>query len=148
MIADSVRFCAEQGREVVYDAEHFFDGYAADRRYAMRTLEAAERGSDVIVLCDTNGGRLPAEIEHFDWIVFLPQNDGSGAYNQYHGRLSNVHLSNRAHKPFESSNPRLDYLIEKLRKYNYDGPLTLELNRRCTRDQILRTKTILEELLM
>ncbi|HYU50252.1 MAG TPA: citramalate synthase [Candidatus Limnocylindria bacterium] len=59
MIADSVRFVSERGREAVYDAEHFFDGYVADREYALATLRAArEAGARTIVLCDTNGGTL------------------------------------------------------------------------------------------
>ncbi|HBZ84558.1 MAG TPA: citramalate synthase, partial [Verrucomicrobia subdivision 6 bacterium] len=63
MIADSVAFLRKEGREVIYDAEHFFDGYSADSDYALRTLEAAmEAGADYLVLCDTNGGRLPSEI--------------------------------------------------------------------------------------
>ena len=63
MIADSVEFVADRGREAVYDAEHFFDGYFASPEYALRTLEAARSaGADVLCLCDTNGGRLPWEI--------------------------------------------------------------------------------------
>lgn len=63
MIADSVQFLARAGREVVYDAEHFFDGYAADPAYALRTLEAAAgAGAKYLVLCDTNGGRLVDEV--------------------------------------------------------------------------------------
>jgi 2-isopropylmalate synthase len=63
MIADTIALLKKEGREVIYDAEHFFDGYAADHDYALRTLEAAaEAGADYIVLCDTNGGRLPSEI--------------------------------------------------------------------------------------
>ena len=63
MIADSVRFVAERGREAVYDAEHFFDGYKADRGYALATLRAArEAGARSIVLCDTNGGTLTDEL--------------------------------------------------------------------------------------
>ncbi len=59
LIADTVRFLKEHGREVVYDAEHFFDGYHANPEYALRTLEAArEAGADVLCLCDTNGGTL------------------------------------------------------------------------------------------
>ena len=64
MISDSVAYCKAQGREVIYDAEHFFDGYKANPEYALQTLRAAEAaGAAVIVLCDTNGGRLPHEIE-------------------------------------------------------------------------------------
>jgi len=63
MIRDTVAFLKKEGREVIYDAEHFFDGYAADSSYALRTLEAAaEAGTSYLVLCDTNGGRLPSQI--------------------------------------------------------------------------------------
>lgn len=63
MIEDSVRYLKSQGRKVVYDAEHYFDGYKNNAGYAMQTLEAACRAeADVIVLCDTNGGCLPHEI--------------------------------------------------------------------------------------
>jgi 2-isopropylmalate synthase len=63
MISDSVRFVVDRGRESVYDAEHFFDGYKADRDYALATLRAArEAGSGTLVLCDTNGGTLTDEL--------------------------------------------------------------------------------------
>jgi len=63
MITDSVRFIVDRGRESVYDAEHFFDGYKADRDYALATLRAArEAGSRTLVLCDTNGGTLTEEL--------------------------------------------------------------------------------------
>jgi 2-isopropylmalate synthase len=60
MITDTVAFLKAQGRDVIFDAEHFFDGHALDAAYAMRCLEAAaEAGASVICLCDTNGGTLP-----------------------------------------------------------------------------------------
>ena len=63
MIADSVRFVVERGRQLVYDAEHFFDGYRADRDYALATLRAARQaGARTLVLCDTNGGTLTDEL--------------------------------------------------------------------------------------
>lgn len=63
MIADSVRHLKRRGREVIYDAEHFFDGYRDDPDYALKTLEAAaEAGADWLVPCDTNGGRLTSEV--------------------------------------------------------------------------------------
>jgi 2-isopropylmalate synthase len=63
MIADSVRFFAREGRRVVFDAEHYFDGYAADAAYARECLAAAaEAGADTLALCDTNGGTLPDDI--------------------------------------------------------------------------------------
>ena len=63
MIRDTVRFLKEQGREVIYDAEHFFDGYRDSPDHALSTLRAAlEGGADIVVLCDTNGGTLPHDI--------------------------------------------------------------------------------------
>jgi 2-isopropylmalate synthase len=64
MINDSVAFLKRHGREVIYDAEHFFDGYKDNRDYAFQSLAAAlDGGADFIVLCDTNGGTLPFELE-------------------------------------------------------------------------------------
>jgi 2-isopropylmalate synthase len=63
MIADSVAYCKAGGREVFYDAEHFFDGFFANPEYAVQTLRAAQdAGASVVILCDTNGGRLPEDI--------------------------------------------------------------------------------------
>jgi 2-isopropylmalate synthase len=60
MVADSVAYMAAAGRRVVFDAEHFFDGYRADRGYALAVLDAAiAAGADTLALCDTNGGTLP-----------------------------------------------------------------------------------------
>jgi len=64
IIRESVAHLKRHGREVIYDAEHFFDGYKADSRYALSTLQAAvEGGADALVLCDTNGGSMPWEVE-------------------------------------------------------------------------------------
>jgi 2-isopropylmalate synthase len=63
MIAESVQFLRDSGREVIYDAEHFFDGWKSNPEYARKTiLAAAEAGAQIVVLCDTNGGSLPEEI--------------------------------------------------------------------------------------
>lgn len=63
MIADTVAYLASQGKEVVFDAEHFFDGYKANPDYAMQTLQAAaDAGASVLCLCDTNGGTFPNEV--------------------------------------------------------------------------------------
>ena len=63
MIAESVAYLKSQGRRVIYDAEHFFDGYAADPAFALDTLRAAaEGGAEICVLCDTNGGSLPGAV--------------------------------------------------------------------------------------
>jgi 2-isopropylmalate synthase len=65
LIRDSVAFLKTEGREVIYDAEHFFDGFAANPEYALQTLKAAaDGGADIIVLCDTNGGSLPSLIQN------------------------------------------------------------------------------------
>ena len=63
MIADSVAYCRSQGREVFYDAEHFFDGYRANPEYALTTLRAAaDAGASVVIPCDTNGGTMPERV--------------------------------------------------------------------------------------
>ena len=63
IISDTVTFLKSKGREVIYDAEHFFDGYRANRGYAIATLRAAwDAGADNLTLCDTNGGSLPSDI--------------------------------------------------------------------------------------
>ncbi|MBI4212919.1 MAG: citramalate synthase [Chloroflexi bacterium] len=86
MIRSSVAFLKTEGREVVYDAEHFFDGYRADPKYALETLAAAaEAGADWLALCDTNGGFLPWEIaEIVDHVRSLG-----------HGRIG-IHVHNDA----------------------------------------------------
>jgi len=64
MIAETVAFFKEKGKTVIYDAEHFFDGWKANGDYALRTLGAAlEAGADRIVLCDTNGGSFPDRVQ-------------------------------------------------------------------------------------
>ncbi|WP_341739965.1 citramalate synthase [Microcoleus sp. CAWBG640] len=63
MIADTIEYLRSQGRRVIYDAEHWFDGYKHNRDYAIQTLRAAaQAGAEWLVLCDTNGGTLPHEI--------------------------------------------------------------------------------------
>ncbi len=63
MIAESVRYLAEAGKRVIYDAEHFFDGFLSDRDYALHCLETAiEAGAECVTLCDTNGASLPAAV--------------------------------------------------------------------------------------
>jgi 2-isopropylmalate synthase len=63
MIGDTIRYLKDHGKKVIYDAEHSFDGFADEPEYALATWQAAEKaGADYVVLCDTNGGRLPKEI--------------------------------------------------------------------------------------
>jgi len=64
MVEESVGFLQQNDRRVIYDAEHFFDGYKADSEYALETLRAAVRGgAETVALCDTNGGSMPWEVE-------------------------------------------------------------------------------------
>ena len=64
MIRDSVAYFKAQGKEVMHDAEHFFDGFKLDKEYALATLRAAaEAGADWLILCETNGGQMPWEVE-------------------------------------------------------------------------------------
>lgn len=121
LIEDSVAYLKSQGREVVYDAEHFFDGYKANPTYALSTLKAAARGgASTLVLCDTNGGTLPIEaLEIFEQIkqaidlplgahfhndtgmaaaasVMMIQNGAvqiQGTFNGYGERCGNANLS-------------------------------------------------------
>jgi 2-isopropylmalate synthase len=63
IIGDSIAYLKKHGKEVIYDAEHFFDGYKQDKAYAMQTLMvAAKAGAEILVLCDTNGGTMPWEV--------------------------------------------------------------------------------------
>ncbi len=63
MVQDSVRFLVDSGKHVIFDAEHFFDGYKSNPKYAINVLKAAQMGgAEWLVLCDTNGGSLPSEI--------------------------------------------------------------------------------------
>jgi sugar phosphate isomerase/epimerase len=66
---------------------------------------------------------------------------------KYGKRLLNVHLSNRAHKPFDVETPNLNIFLTKLQKCDYNGPLTIELNSRCSVEEILKTKMIIQRFL-
>jgi 2-isopropylmalate synthase len=89
LISETVKYLKDHGKEVIYDAEHFFDGYAASRDYALQTLEAAKQaGADALVLCDTNGGTITGRLveavadvrSRFDGVVGIhPHNDSDMA---------------------------------------------------------------------
>jgi sugar phosphate isomerase/epimerase len=66
---------------------------------------------------------------------------------KYKDRLRNIHISNRAHKPFDVETLKLKTFLAKLQEYGYSGPLTMELSRKCTIEQILKTKTVIEKTL-
>lgn len=84
MIADTIRYLREQGRDVIYDAEHFFDGWKANPEYAAKTVRAAaEAGAMLVALCDTNGGSMPEEIASLtrEAIAALPVPVGIHVHN-------------------------------------------------------------------
>ena len=96
MVRDSVEFLKGQGRRVFFDAEHFFDGYKANPEFSLRVLEAAAMaGADCLVLCDTNGGSLPFDVERIvgevvDYVdtavgVHLHDDTGCGVANALAG---------------------------------------------------------------
>jgi 2-isopropylmalate synthase len=79
MISDTVAFLKEKGLEVIYDAEHFFDGFKENPEYALKTIVAAkEAGADFLVLCDTNGGMLHHDIESVVKTISSELTDASG----------------------------------------------------------------------
>jgi len=67
--------------------------------------------------------------------------------NKYHERLCNIHISNRAHTPFKEETQNLRAFLSKLKDYGYDGPLTIELNRKCTIEEIQKTREIIQKLI-
>jgi len=86
LISETVRYLKNHKKEVVYDAEHFFDGYTANPEYALHTLEAAKQsGADVLCLCDTNGGTLTSRLgdivvevrRHFDGVIGIHTHNDS-----------------------------------------------------------------------
>jgi 2-isopropylmalate synthase len=121
LISDTVKFLKSHGKEVVYDAEHFFDGYHANPEYALQTLEAAKiAGADVLCLCDTNGGTLTGRLlevvaevrKRFDGVIGIHTHNDSdlavansiaaveagathvqGCMNGYGERCGNANLS-------------------------------------------------------
>jgi sugar phosphate isomerase/epimerase len=66
---------------------------------------------------------------------------------KYKNKLRIIHISNRAHKPFEAETPKLKAFLTKLQEYGYSGPLTMELSRKCTTEQILETKAVIKKVL-
>jgi 2-isopropylmalate synthase len=92
LIEDSVSYLKSQGRRVIYDAEHFFDGYKKNPDYALRTIQGAVRGgADVVVFCDTNGGSLPNEVHRIvtEAMKDLPGPTGIHAHNDCGLALAN-----------------------------------------------------------
>lgn len=86
MIQDTIEFFRSQDRRVIYDAEHWFDGYKQNPGYALQTLEAAlAGGAEWLVLCDTNGGTLPHEVQMIvrDVVQFVHAKGQAGSSSDY-----------------------------------------------------------------
>ena len=84
MIADSIAFLRNQGKRVVYDAEHFFDAFREDPQYALRCLQAAvDAGAETVALCDTNGSSLPGQIAAATASVEADTTKSAEAYAPY-----------------------------------------------------------------
>jgi 2-isopropylmalate synthase len=89
LVENSVRYLKQHVREVFFDAEHFFDGFKANRNYALKVLEhAAAGGADCIILCDTNGGTLPHEIQEIVPIVKQATNVPLGIHTHNDGDVA------------------------------------------------------------
>jgi 2-isopropylmalate synthase len=89
LIADSIKFLKKHNLEVIFDAEHFFDGYKADSRYALKTLAVAkEAGADWLVLCDTNGGTLPHQVAQVVAEVVAQVSDKVGVHAHNDGECA------------------------------------------------------------
>ena len=85
MVGESVQFLRSEGQRVFFDAEHFFDGYKANPEFALRVLEqAATNGAEVLVLCDTNGGSLPHEVQRIvgEVVAFFGPDQQIGIHTQ------------------------------------------------------------------
>lgn len=100
MVYDSIVYLKSQGVEVVFDAEHFYDGYKANPEYSLRVIEAAVRaGADSIDLCETNGGALPFEVEEITKVVvnrFPDQRFGVHCHNDSGCAVANTLAAVRA----------------------------------------------------
>ncbi len=95
MIEDSVSYLKNNNLEVVYDAEHFFDGYKNNAKYALHTLYAAiNGGADFLVLCDTNGGTLPSEIESIIKDVRRSIDEQTSNLSEHAGVRLGIHAHN------------------------------------------------------
>jgi len=101
MIADSVSYFRNQGKEVMHDAEHYFDGFKLDKDYALMTLKAArDAGATWLVLCDTNGGTMPWEIEEITRATIAEVGSGKWGVGRpltAHGSQPTVHFGIHTH---------------------------------------------------
>jgi 2-isopropylmalate synthase len=148
MIGDSVAYLKSQGKEVIYDAEHFFDGFKNNPRYARKTLEAAlNAGADMIVLCDTNGGTLPHEIDSLIAEIsdFIPlQRMGIHAHND--GGVAVANSLTAVHAGVKMVQGTINGFGERCGNADLIpiiANLQLKMKKRCLTDDALRHLTTL-----
>lgn len=106
MIQDTIEYLGTQGRRVIYDAEHWFDGYKHNPEYALKTLEAAlASGAEWLVLCDTNGGTLPQEISQIVRVVssHLSLLIGKGQMTNDKGQTTSPQLGIHTHNDSDTA---------------------------------------------
>ncbi len=133
MIFDSVAYLKESSLTVFYDAEHFFDGYKDDPEYAMKTLQAAQKaGADVLILCDTNGGCLPSDIETI----------GQTVIDQTCGPLG-IHAHNDSGLAVANSVVFADLCLKRGRKCQVQGTLN-GIGERCGNANLITLLPILK----
>lgn len=146
MIRDSVAFLKAQGKEVIFDAEHFFDGCRRNRPYALETLKAAlEAGADRIVLCDTNGGTMPHDLNEavlLAAVIVPPAKLGIHAHNDCGLAVANSLAA--VHAGVTMVQGTVNGYGERCGNADLTSVianLQLKMNRRCLTDESLRELT-------
>jgi 2-isopropylmalate synthase len=143
IIEESVKYLRAEGRRVIYDAEHFFDGYKADSAYALDTLRAAVRGgAETIVLCDTNGGTMPWEITEIVRDVKVPLRHPFGIHTHNDGECAVANALAAVREGAIQVQGTINGYGERCGNANLCSvipDLELKLNLRCVPDGHLRT---------
>jgi 2-isopropylmalate synthase len=145
MIYDSVRYLRESGLEVIYDAEHFFDGFKHNPEYALQTIEhAARAGAEWVVLCDTNGGTLPNEVSEIVTTVKSRIQTPIGIHAHNDCELAVANTLAAIHAGARHVQGTINGYGERCGNANLCSVipnLQLKLHYRCITDQQLRTLT-------
>jgi sugar phosphate isomerase/epimerase len=102
-----------------------------------------EQLEEVLNVIDSEGGMGFT----LDFCHALETKEAANLLEKYRRRLCNIHMANKNHQPFTEETPELAWLIAKLKEYRYDGPITLELHHKTTKEEILKTKALFERML-
>ena len=146
MIYDSVEYLKSKGKEVIYDAEHFFDGYKNNPRYASSVIETAfQAGADMVVLCDTNGGTLPHELTSIiEKVISLipPHRLGIHAHNDCGLAVANSLAAVRANiKMIQGTINGYGERCGNADLISIIGNLQLKMNKKCLPESSIRQLT-------